>query len=182
MRGAQTFARSMVPGAMVSGTKVSGPAHGIVSGLATVLARPLSAAVLGLALSLSVALALALTLALALASPARAEIVLVEQAYELIPSRLQLPANPAPGDSLRLRPCADCPQVSLRVSTRTQWRIGQRGPLVTAAEFRNRFQQALAGSGDALVFVYYDPSTRTVNRVVLSATGPGSAATPGGTP
>lgn len=122
------------------------------------------------------ALPLILFLSLALAGPVRAELVLVEQAYELTPSQLQLPANAAPGDSLRLRPCADCPQVSLRLSSRTQWRIGQRGPLVTAGEFRNRFQQALAGSGDSLVFVYYDPGTRTVNRVVLSATGPASAA------
>jgi hypothetical protein len=126
-------------------------------------------------------LALALVLipgfAMAPAGAARADMVLVEQAYELRPSGLQLPADAKPGDRLGIQPCAGCPRVSLRVASGTQWRIGQRGPLVTAGEFRSRFQQALAGSGDTLVFVYYDPKSLSVNRVVLSATGPAGAAT-----
>jgi hypothetical protein len=129
--------------------------------------------------TLVMTLALTLGFAVAPSGAARADMVLVEQAYELPPSGLQLPADAKPGDRLGIRPCAGCPRVSLKVAPGTQWRIGQRGPLVTAGEFRNRFQQALAGSGDALVFVYYDPKSLSVNRVVLSATGPaGAAASP----
>ena len=63
---------------------------------------------------------LALGLSMVPGGPARAELVLVEQAYELPPSRLQLPANAGPGDSIRVQPCADCPRVSLRVSPGTK--------------------------------------------------------------
>ncbi|MBL8201712.1 MAG: hypothetical protein JNK40_12125 [Chromatiales bacterium] len=104
-------------------------------------------------------------LLLGLAQPAGATLRTIEQAYELTRSQVQLPGRPE--GALTLRPCADCRPVTLQVTAATAWfsRPGARDPdgqSAVLAAFR-----AAATNPDTLVYVYYEPQTRRVKRIVL---------------
>lgn len=110
------------------------------------------------------------TLLLGIAVPAGATLRTIEQAYELSRNQVQLPGKPA--GTLTVRPCADCRPVVLRVTAATAWfdRPGTRQPAgqsVVLAAFR-----ASATNPATLVYVYYEPQTRRVKRIVLDAPAP----------
>jgi hypothetical protein len=97
--------------------------------------------------------------------PAGATLRAIEQAYELNRHQVQLPGKPA--GTLTLRPCATCRPVALRVTAATAWfdRPGTRQPAgqsAVLAAFR-----AAATNPATLVYVYYEPQTRRVKRIVL---------------
>ncbi len=100
-----------------------------------------------------------------LALPAGASLGTVEQAFELLPSQVQLPDRSPAG--LTVRPCPTCPPVILQVTADTAWfaRPGLRQPAEQAAVLEAF--RAAANSKTTLVYVYYEPRTRRVNRVVL---------------
>ena len=110
------------------------------------------------------------TLLLGAALPARATLRTIEQAYELARNQVQLPGTPE--GSLTARPCPDCRPVVLRVTSATAWfsRPGTREPAgqtAVLAAFR-----ASAANPDTLVYVYYEPQTRRVKRIVLDVRAP----------
>lgn len=106
-------------------------------------------------------------LLLGAALPASATLRTIEQAYELTRSQVQLPGGPE--GTLTLRPCPDCRFVALRTTAATAWftQPGARQPAGHAAvlaAFR-----AAATNPATLVYVYYEPQTLRVRRVVLDA-------------
>lgn len=116
--------------------------------------------------------ALLLSVAPWIAPPAGATLRTIEQAYELTRSQVQLPGR-AEG-ALTVRTCADCRPVILRVTAATAWftRPGTREPggqAAVLAAFR-----ASATNPGTLVYVYYEPQTRRVKRIVLDAPPTGS--------
>ena len=112
---------------------------------------------------------LAAALILAWALPAAATLQTIEQAYELSRNEVQLPGKPE--GNLTLRPCPTCKPVVLRVTTATAWCLAPRTnkaagqPAVLAA------YKAATNPG-TLVYVYYEPQTRRVNRIVLDVPAP----------
>jgi hypothetical protein len=117
----------------------------------------------GSALSLRTTVLAALLLGLTL--PAGATLRTIEQAYELTRSQIRLPGKPA--GTLTVRPCPTCPPVVLQVTAATAWfdRPGTRQPAgqsAVLAAFR-----ASAANPATLVYVYYEPQTRRVKRIVL---------------
>ncbi len=127
----------------------SGSAHTGVAALAAVL---VAALLLGTAL------------------PAGATLRTIEQAYELSRHQVVLPGKPE--GNLTVRPCRDCRPVVLRVTAATTWfdRPGTRQPAgqsAVLAAFR-----ASAANPATLVYIYYEPQTRRVKRIVLDAPAP----------
>ena len=119
-----------------------------------------------------VAAAFAMALLLGPATPAIATLRTIEQAYELPRSQVQLPGRP--DGTLTARPCPDCRPVVLRVTSATAWflRPGNRQPdgqAAVLAAFRDS-----AGKPDTLVYVYYEPQTLRVKRIVLDVPAAGS--------
>ena len=106
-------------------------------------------------------------LGLCFAQPAGAALGVIEQAYELTRNQVQLPASAEGG--LTVRPCPTCRPLSLRVSAATTWfdRPGTRQPAGQAAVLEAF--RASATNPKTLVYVYYEPQTRRVKRVVLDA-------------
>lgn len=100
-----------------------------------------------------------------LSAGAVASLRTVEQAYELARSEVQLPGSP--DGLLTLRPCSGCRPLALRVTAATAWysQPGRRSPDGQAAVL-TAFRQAAATPG-TLVYVYYEPQSRRVKRVVL---------------
>lgn len=105
------------------------------------------------------------TILLGALPPAHATLRTIEQAYELTRSQVQLPGRPE--GALTVRPCTDCRPVVLRVTAATGWfsRVGAPKPdgqATVLAAFR-----AAAAIPGTLVYVYYEPQTRRVKRIVL---------------
>lgn len=114
--------------------------------------------------------ALLAALLLGAAPHASAALGTIEQAYELTRSQVQLPGRP--DGTLTLRPCPDCRFVALRTTAATAWftEPGARQPAGHAAvlaAFR-----AAATNPATLVYVYYEPQTLRVRRVVLDVPNP----------
>ncbi len=104
------------------------------------------------------------------ALPAGATLRTIEQAYELSRSQVQLPGRPE--GALTVRPCGDCRPVVLKVTAATAWfdRPGTRQPAgqsAVLAAFR-----AAAMNPATLVYVYYEPQSRRVKRIVLDVPAP----------
>jgi hypothetical protein len=103
--------------------------------------------------------------ALFVAAPVSATLVAIEEAYELYATQLTLPARP--DAQLTIRRCRDCRVVALRVTPRTAWFLHpdlsrpQSQAAVLAA-----FKPA-ATNADTMVYVYYEPRTRRVTRIVV---------------
>lgn len=110
-------------------------------------------------------LAAAALLTVCVSQQAAASLGLIEQAYELTRIQVQLPTTADGG--LTVRPCPTCRPVSLRVSPATAWfdRPGTRQPAGQAAVLEAF--RAAATNPKTLVYVYYEPQTRRVKRVVL---------------
>ena len=101
--------------------------------------------------------------------PAGATLRTIEQAYELTHNQIQLPSGPE--GTLSVRRCATCPLVFLRVTTATAWFAAPR-----SRQARNQTNNqstvlaafhASATNPRALVYVYYEPQTLRVKRIVL---------------
>lgn len=109
---------------------------------------------------------LSATLLLAcLAVPAGATLEVVEQAFELRGQAVQLPdVAEAP---LRVLPCPDCKPTVLRVTTATGWFLGAGSRQARSqAEVLDVFR-AVASRPATLVYVYYEPATLRVTRIVV---------------
>jgi hypothetical protein len=106
-------------------------------------------------------------LVLCFTQQAGASLGVIEQAYELTRSQVQLPTAAEGG--LTVRPCPTCRPLSLRVTAATGWFIGPgtRQPAGQAAVLEAF--RAAATNPKTLVYVYYEPQTRRVKRVVLDA-------------
>ncbi len=89
----------------------------------------------------------------------------IEQAFELSPTQLQLPARP--DAQLTVRPCADCRIVALRVTTATRWyaSLSEREPAGQAAVLE--IYRTASSNPQMLVHVFYEPQTLRVKRIVL---------------
>lgn len=111
-------------------------------------------------------------LLLGAALPAGATLRTIEQAYELTRRQVQLPGQPE--GTLTVRPCAECRPVVLRVTAATAWfdRPGTRQPAGQSAVLAAF--SASATNPAALVYVYYEPQTRRVKRIVLDVPAPGN--------
>ena len=118
--------------------------------------------------------ALAALLLLGVSLPAAATLRTIEQAYELARNQVQLPDKPE--GSLTVRPCPTCKPVILRVTTATAWFIspgtvkaaGQpAGQAAVLASFK-----ASATNPHTLIYVYYEPQTQRVKRIVLDVPTP----------
>jgi len=112
---------------------------------------------------------LLLLLSLGISLPALATLRTIEQAYELTPGQVQLPAASTGGLTVRL--CATCSPVVLRVTEATEWFSAPREqpPAGQAAVLA-----ALAAAGNSAgtrIYVYYEPQTLRVNRIVLDVPG-----------
>lgn len=111
--------------------------------------------------------ALPALLALAAAGNAQASLKAIEQAYELDPGQVSLPA--AAGGSLTLRRCAGCAAELLRVDAQTQFQV-LPGNANVSLEVLRREAARVANRRHTSIFVYFDPRSGTVRRIVLDAT------------
>lgn len=124
----------------------------------------------------TVRLLLAAALVVAGSGPAAAALRTIEQAYELTRSEVKLPTSADGG--LTVQPCPTCRPVVLRVSAATLW---YRSPVARQDAGQSvdqaQFLAAWRASTDprTLVYVYYEPRTRRVKRVVLDDRGAGAA-------
>lgn len=108
--------------------------------------------------------ALVLCALLATAAVSHAALNLVEAAFELRPSQVTLPADG--GGEIRVQPCPSCDYESLTVDAGTRY-IRQPGTAeVTRAEFAADLVR-LGSQPRAMLFVYYEPRSRVVHRLVL---------------
>ena len=112
------------------------------------------------------ALAIAAAMLCITALSSYASLVAIEQAFEVRPNQVDLPDR-ADG-RLTLRPCRTCRTVALRVTPDTAWfnspasrqPVGQR--MVLAA-------LSAANNSRTLLYIYYEPQTQRVKRIVLDA-------------
>jgi hypothetical protein len=107
--------------------------------------------------------------------PAGATLRTIEQAYELARTQVQLPTTPEGG--LTVRTCPTCRPVVLKVSAATTWfsQPGTRQPAGQAAVLEAF--RAAATNAKTLVYVYYEPQTRRVKRIVLDVPTQGASPT-----
>jgi hypothetical protein len=88
---------------------------------------------------------------------------IVEESYELAFDAVTLPVHPTTGH-VKFKLCANCGDTMLNVDEDTTYHNGIRTPAISLAEL-----QFAATQQDAqLIYVYYDPSSEVVTRVVLS--------------
>ena len=102
--------------------------------------------------------------------PAGATLRTIEQAYELTHNQIQLPSGPEGTQSVR--PCATCRLVFLRVTTATAWFAAPRSRQANSQRSVLDAFHASATNPRALVYVYYEPQTLRVKRIVLDAPAP----------
>jgi hypothetical protein len=109
-------------------------------------------------------LRLAVVALLLVGGPASATLKKVEDAYELGLSQVTLPG----GDTgqVVVRPCARCKPEILRVSAATVYLVRPASTPVPRSSLVAAAAKA-AGRSTATVFVYYEPQTMSVRRVVL---------------
>lgn len=107
----------------------------------------------------------ALLLSLLSMHPAGATLQVVEQAFELRANEVALPdVAEAP---LTVRTCPDCKATVLRVTGDTRWFVGAGSRQAQSqAAVLDVFRQVAARRG-TLVYLYYEPVTRRVTRIVI---------------
>lgn len=108
----------------------------------------------------------AIALVLFAAGAAQGTLKPIEQAYELGIGEVTLPGNDS--GSLVVRPCAECRPVTLRVSPATTYVVRPGNAALTRSDFTAEVSR-VRSRADALLFVYYDPGTSNVRRIVLQA-------------
>lgn len=106
-------------------------------------------------------------LALIAAGNAQATLKAIEQAYELDPGQVSLPA--AAGGSLALRRCAGCAAELLRVDAQTQFQM-RPGSGNVSLEVLRREAARVINRRHTSIFVYFYPRSGIVRRIVLDAT------------
>ena len=109
--------------------------------------------------------ALAALLLLGVALPAAATLRMIEQAYELARNQVQLPDKPEGG--LTVRPCPTCKPVVLRVTKATAWFLGPGTVKAAGQPAVLESFKASATNPRTLVYIYYEPQTQRVKRIVL---------------
>jgi hypothetical protein len=119
-------------------------------------------------------LAIPMILLLGVSPPASATLRTIEEAYELKRNQVQLPGASVGGLTVRL--CTTCSPIVLRVTEATQWFSAPReqppaGQAAVLAAFA-----AAANNPGLFVYVYYEPQTLRVKRIVLDV--PGGAVQP----
>jgi hypothetical protein len=102
--------------------------------------------------------------AIAAPAPAPAALVAKEQALELPLAKVRLPV--ADTGALVVRRCARCQPEVLRLTPATLWFVRLGTAAVTPREARKAAAGA-AGRSAALVYVFYEPGSRAVRRLVL---------------
>ncbi len=112
---------------------------------------------------------LPMLLLLCVSLPASATLRTIEQAYELSRSQVQLPGASIGGLTVRL--CPTCRPIVLRVTPATAW-FSAPGELKPAGQAAVLAAFAAAGNKAGLmVYVYYEPQTLRVKRIVLDLPG-----------
>jgi hypothetical protein len=91
----------------------------------------------------------------------------VEAAYELGPAQVSLPA--AVDGTVAVRRCAGCAPDLLRVDAATAYSL-RPGTANIGLDALRREAARVSGRPRTSIFVYYDPRTRVVRRIVLDAT------------
>jgi hypothetical protein len=89
---------------------------------------------------------------------------LLLEAYELGLDQVTLPGSDV--GQLVVRPCADCQPATLRISAATRYVLRPATTPVSRGEFAAGVAK-LGARADSLIFVYYEPQTGNVRRVVL---------------
>jgi len=107
------------------------------------------------------------------ALPAGASLGTIEQAYELSRRDVQLPGRPE--GNLTVRPCPTCKTVQLRVTAATGWFIAPQTRKAAGQPALLAAYKAAAANPATLVYVYYEPQTRRVKRIVLDVPAAPSA-------
>jgi len=87
---------------------------------------------------------------------------IIEESYELEFDAVTLPNN-GNGD-VKFKLCDHCGNTRLDVDGNTTYHNGARTPAITLTELR----AAAVAQNAKLIYVYYDPATEVVTRVVLS--------------
>lgn len=86
----------------------------------------------------------------------------IEEAYELDFDTVTLPTHPA--GHVRFKQCDHCGNTTLSVDEHTTYHNGVRTTAISLTELRS----AAAIQNSKLIYVYYDPETKVVTRIVLS--------------
>ena len=100
---------------------------------------------------------------------ATAALDIVEDAYELDISDVQLPASSAGQVVIRQCDANNCDVQQLSVDQNTTYHVGESTAAVPLSDFR----QAATGI-NKLIYVFYSVVTETVTRIVLSTASEGS--------
>jgi hypothetical protein len=87
---------------------------------------------------------------------------IVEEGYELEFDAVTLPVNAA--GHVRFKQCDHCANTTLDVDENTTYHNGVRTPAISLSDLR----LAAVAQDARLIYVYYDPATEIVTRVVLS--------------
>ena len=103
----------------------------------------------------------AVLLSAVLALPAMAQMKVLEQAFEVSPSKVRLPADDT--GELTLQTCMSCPVVRLRAGARSQYIIGDQQ--VGLAEFKRFVEQ----NPPSMFVVMQLNHTNQLSRIVVSA-------------
>lgn len=101
----------------------------------------------------------------AFSAPAHATMRTIEQAYELTRSQVRLPKAVIGGLTIRL--CPECSPVVLRVTAATGWFSAPDGREADGQAAVQKAWEAAGRESRLLVYVYYEPGTKHVNRIVL---------------
>jgi hypothetical protein len=101
---------------------------------------------------------------LVLAGTAQATLKSVEEAYELALQQVSLPGTDT--GALIVRTCPGCKPVILRVGVNTRYILRPATTPVTRSDFAAGVAH-VASRSTARIFVYYEPQTGNVRRVVL---------------
>ncbi len=106
------------------------------------------------------AFAAALSAGLLLAQGAAARLDYVEEGFESSTLEVRIPA--ANNASIKIRHCSTCPTIILRITPQTRFFIGKQP--VSQIEFRQA-----ANRTTAFLMVHYEPESKDVTRLVMSA-------------
>ena len=87
---------------------------------------------------------------------------IIEEAYELDFATVTLPTF-ATGH-VKFKQCDHCGNTTLSVDENTTYHNGVRTPAISLGELSS----AAAAQNTQLIYVYYDPATEVVTRIVLS--------------
>lgn len=98
-------------------------------------------------------------------APAHATLRTIEQAYELTGSQVRLPEAAVGGVTIRL--CPECSPVVLRVTAATAWFSAPNQLQADGQAAVLKAWEAAGRESRLLVYVYYEPASKRVNRIVL---------------